>query len=119
VKPAVTRGEQYQKGGSQQGWESLYGAVDGKLCKVCQLRYDIPLCAECCPSGTLNTVLLLCCLNGTVLQDGTFKTFAIVLDASNAKDLQANPERLRRVGVAWGISPEFWTEIGTSEVSII
>jgi hypothetical protein len=35
------------------------------------------------------------------------------------EDFEANPKRLRRTGVAWGISPEFWSGVKTSDVSIV
>ena len=85
VKAAFTLGEKCQKGGSLQDRENLYTVVDGKLRKVGELRYDVPLCSECCPPGTRSAVVLLCCVNGKVLQDGTFKTFAIVLDADDVE----------------------------------
>ncbi len=99
--------------------ESMYTVADGKLSMVGELRYDVPRCSEFCPPETLNIVVLLCCLNGNALQGGTFRTVAIVLDADDPKDLEANPKRLRRTGVSWGISPEFWIGTKPSDVSIV
>lgn len=89
--------------------------------KIGEIRYDVPLCANCAPPARMEFVFLLCCTNGERSKDGTFRTFALALKPED-EEMVANADLLpfvraamtggidtfRRVGVAWGIDPSFW-----------
>ncbi|KAI5456044.1 heterokaryon incompatibility protein-domain-containing protein [Mariannaea sp. PMI_226] len=92
--------------------------------KVGEIRYDVPLCSECAPVGTMKPVFLLCCMNSKKSPDGTMRTFAIALEGADTPEEgqqlpSGAPSQYRRVGVAWGIDPSFWTRGVTATITIV
>lgn len=92
---------------------TLYGVSAGKLDKIGEIRYDVPLCSACAPVGKITFLWLLCCMNGEKSADGSTRTFAIALQGDYDSEGQspttlALPTRFRRVGIAWGIDHSFW-----------
>ncbi|KAK0712918.1 heterokaryon incompatibility protein-domain-containing protein [Lasiosphaeria miniovina] len=107
---------------------TLYGpTATGRSGKVGEIRYDVPLCTDCAPVGTIRVVWLLCCMNSKPSPDGSVRTFAIALQGERTgagAGLQEQfpthvPARFQRVGVAWGIDSAFWQGAFIIPVTII
>jgi hypothetical protein len=103
----------------------LYGVSSGgAFGKIGQIRYDIPLCYDCSPVGSMRAVWLLCCMNRKS-SDGRITTFALALEGEEEEeDLRPLvpkriPTKFRRVGVAWGIESSFWEISVLSTLSIV
>ena len=75
------------------------------------VRYDIPLCADCAPTGEVNVVMLLFCMVDKTRDDSTPRTYGLVLQPITNVE-EGVPGECRRVGVAWGIEPPFWEQSG-------
>lgn len=93
----------------------LFGiGAAGTAEKIGEIRYDVPLCPDCAPVGTMRLVWLLCCMNSEKSPDGSIRTSAIALQDDEREDDGGGyistvvPTRYRRVGVVWGIDPKFW-----------
>jgi len=84
---------------------------NGQVEKIGEIRFDVPLCPDCAPRGKIYPVFLLCCWN-TELQGGR-TTQAIALQAVDILRL-----RFRRVGLVWGIEPEFWKHAPSVQMTI-
>ncbi|KAH0600147.1 hypothetical protein MHUMG1_01143 [Metarhizium humberi] len=107
-----------------QDRQTLLGMEGGKLDKVGEIRYDVPLCPDCSPIGKFTLLWLLCCLNSEKTADGKMSTFAIALRGDDDVEGETRmssivPKRFRRVGIAWGIDPSFWDKAVTITLTIV
>ncbi|KAF2266523.1 HET-domain-containing protein [Lojkania enalia] len=51
LKPGYTKNEKYVKGSQFQDRETVYSGGGTGITKIGEIRYDVPLCAECAPPG--------------------------------------------------------------------
>jgi len=110
IKPAFTRNDGYAIRSERQDRENVYS---GQMTAVGEVRFDIPLCSDCAPPGRINILFILCCLNGKTFTDRTFRTYGIAL-----KSINLLQRRFERVGLVWGIDPDFWKEAPVMDLTI-